>query len=78
MNVKLVINPNTFICLQGLSIDDFVSEVLYFPIFKPYIDCAEVILSNLDHIFKRSESDMISLQQKVLNNLKEVKEKGNY
>lgn len=79
MNIQLIINPDTCIlCLQGLSIDDFVSDVLSIPIFKSYIDYAVKLLSNLDHIFKKNGFEMISLQPAILNSLKGIKEEGNY
>jgi len=64
-------------CQQGLSISDFESDILCIPIFQSYINCVDKLLFNLDHIFMRRGREMISLQPKIINSLKEVEIEGN-
>ncbi|CAH1731848.1 unnamed protein product [Aphis gossypii] len=57
---------------EGLSINDFESDILCIPIFQSYINCVDKLLFNLDHLFIRKGREMISLQPKIINSLKEV------
>ncbi|XP_022182347.1 uncharacterized protein LOC111042113 [Myzus persicae] len=57
---------------EGLSISVFESDVLCIPIFQSYINCVDILLFNLEHIFLRRGEEMISLQPKLVNRLKEV------
>lgn len=64
-------------CQQGLSISDFESNILCIPIFQSYINCVDKLLFNLDHLFIREGIEMIILQPKIINSLKEVEIEGN-
>jgi len=57
---------------EGLSISTFNSDVLCIPIFQSYIDCVDILLSNLDHVFIRRGMNMICLHPKLVNRLKEI------
>lgn len=57
---------------EGLSINTFKSDVLCIPIFQSYIDCVDILLLNLDHVFIRRGAEMISLHPKLVNRLKEL------
>lgn len=63
---------------EGLSISDFVSDILCIPIFQSYTDCVDVLLFNLDHVFIRRGTEMISLQPKLVESLKEVDTEDKY
>ncbi|XP_026817471.1 uncharacterized protein LOC113556613 isoform X2 [Rhopalosiphum maidis] len=63
---------------EGLSISDFESDILCIPIFQSYIKCVDKLLSNLDHIFLRKGSEIISLQPNIINSLKEIETKGKF
>lgn len=55
-----------------------MNDVLCIPIFKSFIDCVDILLFNLDHIFKKSGLEVIDLQPAIVNSLKEIKDEGNY
>lgn len=57
---------------EGLSISDFESDVLCIPIFQSYIDCVDILLFNLDHLFIRKGQEMVCLQPKLVNKLNEI------
>ncbi|XP_050443222.1 uncharacterized protein LOC126847164 [Adelges cooleyi] len=53
---------------KGLSIDEFESKILCLSIFKPFVECVEPLLYNLDHIFKKIGSSII-LQQNIVDSI---------
>jgi len=63
--------------LQGLSICDFESTVLSFPIFNSFIDNVEILIWNLDHIFSNKGSEKIILRSIIVESVKKIKEEGN-
>ncbi|XP_060856292.1 uncharacterized protein LOC132934018 [Metopolophium dirhodum] len=61
---------------EGLSISTFKSDVLCIPIFQSYINCVDLLLSSLDHVFIRRGMKIISLHPRLVNGLKEIIETG--
>lgn len=57
---------------EGLSISTFNSNVLCIPIFQSYIDCVDILLSKLDHVFIRRGIEMINLHPELVKRLKEI------
>lgn len=58
-----------------MTISDFQSNVLCFPIFESFNNRIDVLLYNLDHIFIRKNEEIIALQpviQRTLNSLIEA------
>lgn len=63
---------------KGLTIDDFISKVLFAPIFKSFSDSVEQLLFNLSHIFKKVGKDLITLQPNIVHCVKNIKEKHKF
>ncbi|XP_050525426.1 uncharacterized protein LOC126896564 [Daktulosphaira vitifoliae] len=63
---------------DGLSMCAFESEILHLPIFKPFMDCVEPLLFNLDHIFKKCGNGVLMLNQHILENLNKLCEKDKF
>lgn len=57
---------------KGVSISTFESDVLCIPIFQAYIDCVDILLSNLDHIFMKRGAVMICLHPELVYRLKKI------
>lgn len=62
--------------MQGLSISNFLSDVMCYPIFKSFIDNYELLLYNLAHIFKRYGQELLCLQPRIVNKVQCLKEKS--
>ncbi|XP_025414906.1 uncharacterized protein LOC112686707 [Sipha flava] len=63
---------------EGLSIEDFHSNVLCIPLFRSLSIHTEALISNLDHIFQRNGLDMICLQPSLVKSLREIKEENKF
>lgn len=63
---------------EGLTIDDFESDVLCAPIFKSFADSVDQVLYILNHIFIRVGSDIITLQTSIVDGVKHLEESDEY